>query len=53
MARAHVKQPPRALTLGEAEEIVARFGRFPKRNAALGRETPPEEADYLKTHPGW
>jgi hypothetical protein len=26
-ARAHVKQPPRALTLAEIEEIVARFGR--------------------------
>lgn len=28
--------------------IVARFGRFPHRNAALGRETTPEEAEFLK-----
>lgn len=28
--------------------IVARFGRFPHRNAILGRETTPEEAEFLK-----
>ncbi len=28
-------------------EIVARFGRFPHRNAALGRETTAEEAAFL------
>ena len=28
-------------------EIVARFGRFPHRNAILGRETTPEERRYL------
>ncbi|WP_119168945.1 DUF924 family protein [Algihabitans albus] len=28
-------------------EIVQRFGRFPHRNAALGRETTAEEADFL------
>lgn len=27
--------------------IVARFGRFPHRNLALGRESTPEEAAYL------
>jgi uncharacterized protein (DUF924 family) len=25
-------------------EMIARFGRFPLRNAALGRENTPEEA---------
>jgi uncharacterized protein (DUF924 family) len=30
---------------------VERFGRFPARNRALGRETTPEEAEFLKTHP--
>jgi uncharacterized protein (DUF924 family) len=30
------------------EEIIRRFGRFPHRNAALGRETTPEEAEFLK-----
>jgi uncharacterized protein (DUF924 family) len=29
-------------------DIVARFGRFPHRNAALGRESTPEEAEFLK-----
>jgi uncharacterized protein (DUF924 family) len=28
-------------------EIVARFGRFPHRNASLGRETTPEEQAFL------
>ncbi len=32
-------------------DIVARFGRFPHRNAALGRETTPDEATFL-TQPG-
>ena len=30
------------------QEIIRRFGRFPHRNAALGRETTPEEAAFLK-----
>ena len=29
-------------------DIVARFGRFPHRNAVLGRESTPEEAAFLK-----
>lgn len=29
-------------------EIIARFGRFPHRNATLGRETTPEEAAFLE-----
>ena len=32
--------------------IVARFGRFPKRNAALGRVSPPEEIAYMAETPG-
>ncbi|MCA9559084.1 MAG: DUF924 domain-containing protein [Myxococcales bacterium] len=32
-------------------DIVKRFGRFPHRNALLGRETTPEEAEFL-TQPG-
>ncbi len=34
-------------------DIVERFGRFPHRNRVLGRETTPEEAEFLKTHPGF
>jgi uncharacterized protein (DUF924 family) len=29
-------------------EIIRRFGRFPHRNAVLGRESTPEEAEFLK-----
>ena len=28
-------------------EIIARFGRYPHRNAVLGRDNTPEEASYL------
>jgi uncharacterized protein (DUF924 family) len=28
-------------------DIIVRFGRFPHRNAVLGRETTPEEAAFL------
>jgi len=34
-------------------EVIARFGRFPHRNAILGRETTPEEAAYLAEHGGF
>jgi uncharacterized protein (DUF924 family) len=30
------------------EVIIERFGRFPHRNAALGRESTPEEIEFLK-----
>lgn len=30
-------------------DIIARFGRFPHRNALLGRETTTEEAQFLET----
>ena len=29
-------------------DVVARFGRFPHRNAFLGRDSTPEEAELLK-----
>ncbi|MBW3586625.1 MAG: DUF924 domain-containing protein [Cyanobacteria bacterium 0813] len=29
-------------------EIIQRFGRFPHRNQILGRETTPEEAEFLR-----
>ena len=28
-------------------DVIRRFGRFPHRNAVLGRKTTPEEADFL------
>jgi uncharacterized protein (DUF924 family) len=35
----------------EHAEVIARFGRFPTRNAALGRESTPAEEEYL-SQPG-
>ncbi|MBL8267313.1 DUF924 family protein [Steroidobacter sp.] len=32
-------------------DVVARFGRFPHRNAILGRQSTPEELEFLKTEP--
>src|SRR5205814_10592390 len=29
-------------------DVIRRFGRFPHRNAILGRESTPEEIDFLK-----
>lgn len=49
--------PGNALLAGSLEfarkhrEIIARFGRFPHRNVALGRESTPEELAFL-TQPG-
>ncbi|MBO9576429.1 MAG: DUF924 domain-containing protein [Sphingobium sp.] len=34
-------------------DIIARFGRFPHRNKALGRETLPEEEDAVKEGANW
>ena len=33
--------------------IIARFGRFPHRNAVLGRETLPEEEEAVEEGAGW
>jgi uncharacterized protein (DUF924 family) len=35
------------------QEIIDRFGRFPHRNAVLGRESTPEEAEFVATHRGF
>lgn len=32
-------------------DIIMRFGRFPGRNKALGRDSTPEEIEFLKEHP--
>lgn len=35
-------------------DVIARFGRFPSRNEALGRASTPEEIEFLAAHgPGW
>ena len=39
--------PDMALHARAHQAIIARFGRFPFRNAALGRDTSPEEAAFM------
>ena len=34
-------------------DVVERFGRYPHRNAMVGRESTPEEVEFLKDHKGW
>lgn len=44
---------PELLKFAEGHaQCIARFGRFPKRNAALGRTSTPEEAEYIATSEG-
>ena len=45
------KQISKAAT--QHHEIIQRFGRFPHRNAVLGRQNTPEEEVYLRNSPGW
>lgn len=40
-------EPEMALHARAHQAIIARFGRFPFRNAALGREASPEEAAFM------
>jgi len=35
------------------KEIIDRFGRYPHRNAILGRVSTPEEIEFMKTHTGF
>ncbi len=39
--------PDSALHARAHREMIRRFGRFPGRNAALGRENTPQEAEFL------
>ncbi len=34
-------------------EVIKRFGRFPHRNAAMGRVSTPDEIEYLKDGKSW
>ena len=44
---AELKEPNLDKWVELHRDIVARFGRFPHRNAALGRDTTPEEQAFL------
>lgn len=44
---------PNAKYAREHKEIIDRFGRYPHRNAILGRDSTPEEIEFLKTHKGF
>jgi uncharacterized protein (DUF924 family) len=37
----------------EHRDVIKRFGRFPHRNAVLGRASTPEEIEYLKSAESW
>ena len=37
----------------EHRDIVARFGRFPHRNRALGRQSTADELEFMKEHAGY
>ena len=37
----------------EHRDIIARFGRFPHRNQALGRKTTKNELEFLSGHKGF
>ena len=37
----------------EHREVIVRFGRFPHRNAVLGRDSTADEIEYLKTAKTW
>lgn len=37
----------------EHRDIIETFGRFPHRNAVLGRRNTPQETEFLKTHSGF
>ena len=50
LTRALAAEDPHSDALNYAEqhlEIIQRFGRFPARNAALGRESTEQELDFL------
>jgi len=36
-----------AAAAGEHYDVVAQYGRFPHRNAVVGRENTPEEEKYV------
>ncbi len=45
------ENPDQAIVLKSAEEhleVIRRFGRFPSRNQALGRQSTQEEMDFMK-----
>lgn len=39
-----------AYTIGA---VLEKFGRYPSRNEALGRDSTPKELEHLKNGPGW
>lgn len=48
LARIHALDPEHMEYARRHYEIIARFGRFPHRNSILGRESTPEEIEFLK-----
>ncbi|MDO4894085.1 MULTISPECIES: DUF924 family protein [Moraxella] len=45
---------PKALDFElQHKAIIDRFGRYPHRNAVLGRDSTPDELEFLKSHSGF
>ncbi len=54
VARFQELERPESLDFAiQHRDIIARFGRFPHRNAVLGRTNTNEETEFLKTHAGF
>lgn len=45
-----LKDPEFLVWAEKHRDVIRRFGRFPHRNAVLGRTTTPEEAAYMAEH---
>ncbi|MGI9388607.1 MAG: DUF924 family protein [Boseongicola sp.] len=48
MTRMPETGPMNLLSAKAHREVIRRFGRFPNRNEAVGRDTPPSEAKFLE-----
>jgi uncharacterized protein (DUF924 family) len=48
LAQEHPALADAALWAHKHHEVIVRFGRYPHRNALLGRESTPEEQLYLQ-----
>ena len=46
----HLKMTEESLKYAKQHyEVIEKYGRYPYRNGVLGRESTPEELEYLKT----
>ncbi|MGR8949502.1 MAG: DUF924 family protein [Gammaproteobacteria bacterium] len=55
LAPPEMKEITRNCLAASAEhlDVICRFGRFPHRNPIIGRDSTPEELQWLEQHHGW